>query len=213
MTRHGGRRQERHERRADRHHGRRHQADESTLDPRVRRSRAAILDATLAVLGRDGMAGLSIEGIAAEAGVGKATIYRHWPQREDLIVDAFETLKPALEPRPDGTVRERLRDLLVRTCEATADETWGRCIPALIDASERDPAMRERHRRMSATRRQVLLDLLQEGVDGGEFAPDLDVDLAAMTLFGPILLTRTMMHEAFDTDRIDPLLDMVLGHA
>src|SRR5438552_17303325 len=77
--------------------------------PRSERAEKAIIDATLDLLVEEaGVAGLSIEAIAGRAGVGKTTIYRRWPNKEALIIDALASLKRPLPPVPGRSVREDL---------------------------------------------------------------------------------------------------------
>src|SRR5688500_16276685 len=78
------------------------------LDPRVERSRRVILEAVLEELGDVGYGAFTIEGVAARAGVGKSTIYRHWDGKFELVVDAYQTLKASAVVPEVGTVRERV---------------------------------------------------------------------------------------------------------
>ncbi|HEY3485891.1 MAG TPA: helix-turn-helix domain-containing protein, partial [Ilumatobacteraceae bacterium] len=71
------------------------------LDPRVERSRRVIMEATLDELGEVGYGALSIESVARRAGVGKATVYRHWDGKLDLVTDSLVTLKSIIRP-PEG---------------------------------------------------------------------------------------------------------------
>jgi AcrR family transcriptional regulator len=78
------------------------------LDPRVERSRRVILGAVLDELGEVGYGALTIEAVAARAGVGKSTIYRHWPGKLELVEDAFRTLKAPVAVPDQGSLRERV---------------------------------------------------------------------------------------------------------
>src|ERR1700733_10967412 len=84
-----------------------------TIDPRVERSRQAILQAALDELGEVGYGTFRIESVAARAGVGKSTIYRHWPDKLALIADAFETFHVQMDPDiGERTARESVELLL-----------------------------------------------------------------------------------------------------
>ena len=112
---------------------------------------------------------MTIESIAARAGVGKSTIYRHWPDKLALIADAFETFHEQMVPDlGDLPVRESVALLLRHVAEVVVDSTFSRCIPALIEGAERDPRVREFHHRYSAERRQALIDLIARGIREGE---------------------------------------------
>ena len=133
------------------------------LDPRVERSRRVILEAVLEELGEVGYGAFTIEGVAARAGVGKSTIYRHWDGKLELVEDAFHTLKAQAHVPEDGPFRDRLVAYLEQVAALVAESTYSTCMPALIDAAERDPKVRAFHSRFSAERRAVLVDLLARG--------------------------------------------------
>lgn len=189
------------------------EAPDRDLDPRVERSRRVILSAALDVLGEVGYGGLTIEAVAARAGVGKSTVYRHWDGKLDLVEDAIRNLKPALAWPTTGTVRERIVVILQQLAQAVAESTWSNCLPAIIDAAERDPEVLTIHRRLAAERRQLLVDLLAEGVTTADVPSQADLYLLADCLAGPILLRRLLLHEPFDEAAIRQLVDQLLGTA
>lgn len=185
---------------------------ERAVDPRVERSRQVVLRAVLAELGQAGYGALTIESVAARAGVAKSTIYRHWPDKIALIADAFETFHEQIVPPTDGlTARESLQQLLRHVAEVVVDSLFSSCIPALIEGAERDPRLREFRHRYSALRRQSLTGLIARGVADGEFRPVPDPELAAQALLGPIFYHRLMTSEPFDPYHVSDLIDMVLG--
>jgi TetR/AcrR family transcriptional regulator, regulator of autoinduction and epiphytic fitness len=179
-------------------------------DPRVERSRRVILEAVLDELGAVGYGALTIEGVAARAGVGKSTIYRHWSGKLDLVEDAFRTLKaPVLAPEA-GTLRERVTGLLEQVACLVEQSTYSACMPALIEAAEHDPQVRDLHRRFSAERRAILIDLLRDAVENGELPSDTDPELLGDALVGPILLRRLMLYEPLDPAIVPKLVDQLL---
>lgn len=170
-----------------------------------------ILAAALELLGEVGYGGLTIEGVAARAGVGKSTIYRHWPGKLEVVEDALGQLRPAPFPPPAGTVRERVVALLSQVAGNLADSAWSRCLPAMVDAAERDPGMLALHRRLSQERLAVLVGVLAEGVETGEVPPGADVQLLAEMLVGPIIVRRLLLHEPFDPAAVPRLVALVLA--
>ncbi|HVF15095.1 MAG TPA: TetR/AcrR family transcriptional regulator [Acidimicrobiales bacterium] len=180
------------------------------IDPRVERSRRLILAAALDLLAEVGCGGMTMEAVAARAGVGKSTVYRHWPGKLELVEDAIRTLRTVVVSPAGGTVRERLTALLVQVARGMADSTWSSCLPAIIDAAERDPEVLAIHRRIAGERRQIFVDLLSEGVASGEVAADVDLCVLAESLVGPILMRRLMLHEAFDPAAVPALVAQVL---
>lgn len=185
---------------------------EQLVDPRVERSRRLIRQAALNEFAEAGYGGFTIESVAARAGVGRSTVYRHWVGKLALIADALETLNE--QPAPDltdGTPRQRVERLLRHLTDVLSSSPFSACVPALIDAAERDASVREFHHRYNARRRQTLVDAIAAGVDSGDFPGTLDPDVAAIALAGGIFYRRLMTSEPLDMDLVPALVDTVLG--
>jgi TetR/AcrR family transcriptional regulator, regulator of autoinduction and epiphytic fitness len=171
-----------------------------------------ILRAAVEELAAVGYGGVTIESIAARAGVGKSTIYRHWPDKLELIADAFETFQEQMVPDLGiRSVRESVAILLRHVAEVVVDSAFSQCIPALIEGAERDPRVRAFHHRYSAERRQALIDLIAIGIDAGEVSPEVDPELATTALLGAIFYRRLMTGMPLHPDEVGPLVDLVLG--
>lgn len=175
-------------------------------DPRVERSRTMIRRAALAELADTGYAAMTIESVAARAGAGKSTIYRHWSGKAALVADALETLNRQPEPVAAASPVERVVDLVRHFAEVAVDPLLSGCLVAQIDAAERDPTMRELHHGYSARRRRGLADALVGLLPAGA-----DPDLAAAALAGAVLYRRVMTGEPLDPARARELVDVVLG--
>lgn len=185
---------------------------ERELDPRVERSRMVILSAAVDELAVAGYGGVTIESIAARAGVGKSTIYRHWQDKLELIADAFETFHEQMVPQVgDLSARDAIALLLRHVAEVVVDSTFSRCIPALIEGAERDARVREFHHRYSVQRRQAIIDLIAVGIRTGEISGEVDPELATTALLGAIFYRRLMTGEPFPPERAAALVGLVLG--
>lgn len=183
-------------------------------DPRIERSRQAILSAALAELGDAGYGGFTIESVAARAGVGKSTIYRHWPDKLALIADAFQTFHEREDPDlTSGTPRERVVRIVRHVAEVVAGSTFSKCIPALIEGAERDRAVRKFHHRFQAEANKPLIAIIAEGVASGNFPAHIDPDIAAHALLGVVFYRRLMAGEPFDPTCAEELVDAVMGPA
>jgi AcrR family transcriptional regulator len=153
--------------------------------PRSVRVDEAIIAAVIELLA-DGTTAeaLSIEAVAAKAGVGKATIYRRWPNKDALLLDAVASLKGP-PPELDGvSVREDLISLLhpVGRRESTAS-----VLPCLIGELKRSPLLHQCYQQVIEPRRQMMRDVLERGVATGELRPDLDLDVVIAMLVGPLV--------------------------
>ena len=186
--------------------------DVDRTDPRILRSRAVILEAAVAELAEVGYGGVTIEAVAARAGVGKSTIYRHWGDKLDLIADAFETFHERMVPDlGELPARKAIELLLGHVAEVVVDSIFTRCIPAMIEGAERDPRVREFFHAYSAQRRQVLIDLIRRGIDDQEFDAGVDPELATSAMLGTIFYRRLMTAEPFDPAGAGELVELVLA--
>ncbi len=156
--------------------------------PRSAQADRAIMDATLSLFAESGAAGLCIEKVAARAGVGKATIYRRWPGKEDLLLHAITSLKAPL-PEPRGrSVREDLRMLLEAICEQFADPCQAREFALLLGEGAKYPRLMTRYTEtVIEPRREVIRNVLRRGTVTGELRCDADIEVALYMLTGSVL--------------------------
>ncbi|HWG93781.1 MAG TPA: TetR/AcrR family transcriptional regulator, partial [Mycobacteriales bacterium] len=159
--------------------------------PRLGRPRdpsldVALVEATLDLLAEGGLAAVTMEAVAARAGVGKATLYRRWPAKEQLVVDALATLSETVE-LPDGAdVRESLV-VLVSAVQRRRDSLAGRIFPRLVGQAEDNPELIRRYReQVLEPRRARFRAVLRRGVEEGVLRADLDLDHAYDLLVGPV---------------------------
>lgn len=181
----------------------------AALDPRVARSRAAVIDATLELLAEVGYAGVSIDAIAKRSGVARTTVYRHWPSLAELVQDAavstmgIKVVDDTGEPRAD--LAAHLRILV----DKLTNSDWGRLLPTIVDAGSRDPGVAELQRRSTAERRGAAMAIVHRGVERGQLRDDVDVELIGEMVAG-VLFTRLLVtHMPVTDELVDQLLDLV----
>jgi AcrR family transcriptional regulator len=149
----------------------------------------AIFDAVLDQLQAVGYVGLTMEGVATRAHTGKAALYRRWPCKENLVVDAIEHALPSPTDLPEhGNVRDDLLDLL-RRLTAMLNSPAGCALQCLMSETERDEAFaRLLHERVKEPRKRMFLDLLARGVARGQVRPAAATQLVAEV--GPALVMQ-----------------------
>jgi AcrR family transcriptional regulator len=153
--------------------------------PRSAEADRAIVQATLELIAEEGLAPVTVEAVAARAGVGKTTVYRRWPGKDELVVDALATLNDDLEPIGPGPASERLVQLLDQLRLRAQGTVGGRIFPAMAACSGTHPQLWALfHERVLEPRRELLRALLREGVSTGELRGDLDIELAVNLLVG-----------------------------
>jgi AcrR family transcriptional regulator len=156
--------------------------------PRSEQADQAILSAALDLFAESGPDALCIEQVAAKAGVGKATIYRRWPGKEEMLVDALGGLETQL-PVPQGkSVRADLVALLNAICKEAADPRRSRLFALLQGEGVRYPRLMAKYvETVVQPQREVVRSVLRRGVATGELRENTDIDAATFLLNGAIL--------------------------
>jgi AcrR family transcriptional regulator len=158
--------------------------------PRSTRAHEAIIDAVLDLLAEGTpLADISIEQIAAKAGVGKATIYRRWAGKNELLIDAVKTLKTVPALSPSQSVRDDLVRMVSLT-NTTNDPRVARVFPCLMPEVMRNSELQVLYQQLIEPRRERTREILRRGVESGELRPDLDIELTTLMITGPVLLQR-----------------------
>jgi AcrR family transcriptional regulator len=181
--------------------------------PRSLEADRAILTAAAELLAARGLGGMSIEEVAARAGVGKATIYRRWPSKGLLALDAFVVSFRAEQPLPDtGSLRGDLLSALRLWVRAVTSTPVGRLLASLIAEAQHDPELHAawRDRVLEPLRTQHRI-MLERAVVRGEISPSVDKEVVLDLFFGAaqhrLLLGHLPMTEAF----IESVVDVILG--
>lgn len=174
----------------------------------------AVMRATRDLLVERGYGGLSVEGVANRAEVGKAAIYRRWPSKAELVVEALRTYTCAGLPTTQvGDLRADLLALLTVVQQSMAERD-GALMATFIAAKARFPELQaEFDRAFVAERRAYVQQLIRDGVRRGELPADTDVELLAET--GPAILSHHYLVHAQDLDPALParIVDLLLGPA
>jgi len=159
----------------------------------------------------NGLRALTVDAIAERAGVGKATIYRWWPNKNAVLMDALlDALAPHIAFPDTGSTREDLRSQLAAVIEVLTTSTAGSAYLALVAESRHDAALaRELRRRYIASRRSAAAEVLRRGVERGDLRGDLDPDIAIDALYGALYYRLLVSHTELDPGYADRLLDLI----
>jgi AcrR family transcriptional regulator len=171
----------------------------------------AILDAATASFIECGWEGLTIEGVAARAGVGKTTIYRRYPSRLDLILAAAERLAQEKGDAPDtGSLRGDLRALADALLWMLTETRAGRAIPAMVAATSRHPELAVAYAAFIAERRRMSAAPFERAIARGELAADADIPLMMDLLVAPLFYRAFVSFEPTDAAYVTNLVDAVM---
>ncbi len=181
----------------------------SGTDPRVVVSRERVLTATLDLLTEAGLGGLTFDDVAKRSGVAKTTIYRHWPNRKALIIDACLRMTDGEDEPPDtGSLEGDVTAILTNLAELLVTARWSSILPSIVDAAERDPEIAEVHSRLQRWHAAPLRAALERAARRGEIAPEVDLErdrccFARTALFPPLVLSRSDQRQFCEPDRAE----------
>ena len=184
-------------------------------DPRVERSRQAILEATLQLLARDGDVGsLTVEAVAARSGVAKTTIYRRWRDKWELALDAvmIDMLPRLDEPVDVGDTRKELLTVINSVVKMLATPPYGQAMQALVSQIATDPDLARVYREQVVEPRHAeLTPVIKRGIARGDLRPDTDVRLIHELLVGPIFYRLLFSGAPLDRNLGRRIVDAILA--
>ncbi|MCE5289013.1 MAG: TetR/AcrR family transcriptional regulator [Nocardiaceae bacterium] len=177
--------------------------------PRSAEADEAIISAALELVANRGIGAVSIEAIAAAAGVGKTTIYRRWENKEALIVDALASIQdppPALAGTSARDDLVLLVDYIRRHNEALSSKLMA-CVVTEASDELRDVYLKH----IVEPRRELMREVLRDGIANGELIPDLDIELTLSLLSGPMLTMVKIWKLQVAPDTAERIVDAVLN--
>ena len=182
--------------------------------PRSEEARQAILRTTLKLLGKNGFSDFKIEEVAEHAAVGKATVYRWWPNKGALIADAFARSTTRKLRFPDtGSVYSDMSQQMRQLVKVFRSRR-GRIVSAILAAGQSDKDLIEAFReRFLWPRRREAYRTLRRGIARGELRKDADLDLLLDSLYGPIYMRFLIQHDRLTPEFVEHLCELVLRGA
>jgi len=179
--------------------------------PRSAIADQAIRDAAVDLFAERGFDGFSVEDVAEHAGVSKATVYRRYPSKVDLVVEAGSCMATEAVSFPDtGNLRDDVRGLARSLVGKFRNSPAGRVMPAMTFERRRNPELDDRFRCFVADRKARTREVLQRGIERGELPPDTDVALMGSMIVGPIFHRLMITQEPLSDAFVDALVDALL---
>jgi len=178
--------------------------------PRSEKARKAVIRSTLALLKRTGFHELSVEAVAAHAGVGKATVYRWWANKGELVIDAFvSAVEKELRFPSAGPVLQSIH-VQMRRWAVIFRSPLGQIVAAVIGAGQSEPEILEAFRSHWVEPRRVeARRLLGQAITIGEIRADLDPDTVLDLLYGPLYIRLLLKHAPLNEEFVDTVFEIV----
>jgi len=184
----------------------------STTNPQVQRTHRVMLDAARELLSENGPGAVTHLRVSETSGVARATVYRHWPDRADILLDLLRGGADLhLAPPPDDIPLADQVTVLLRKLAASLNGDNGRILTAMIGLAEWDEDVFAALERMRAFGPTLLRDILTAGLDNGSLVPGTNIDLLMDVLIGPLFLQRLLHHAEVTDDYVDGLVATTLG--
>lgn len=179
--------------------------------PRSEQARLAVLRATSELLHEVGLRAMTTEEISARSGASKATIYKWWPNKHAVAVEAFLAEMMAESPDPDtGSAREDFRRI-IRGLAHFYTGASGRVFAQLVGEGQTDPAVRrELQAHLVAPRRDLMRNVWDRGVARGQLRNDIDPEVAVDLLIGPVLYQLLLGRARLDDASTDTIVDAAM---
>ena len=184
-------------------------AHPTRVDIRVERSQQAVLTAAFELLGESGVGGFSVDEIARRSGVAKTTIYRHWPTREALVIDACSRISAEQQTPDTGSLEGDLTAILSNIAHLLETANWSSVLPSIIDTAERDPEFAAIHSEIQRGHAAPLREVLDRAMNRGDLPTDADLSTLVAALLGPLFYRRWFSREAIDA----PFVKTIVGRA
>ncbi len=185
-----------------------------SVDPRVARTRHAVLTTAREVLLDEGWEGVTLGRVAERSGYARTTLYRHWPQRLDLLRDLIREEARLAHTTPMGDLRDDLVAELEAFRVAVTSTGLGRVMIAIGQQARDDAELADLNRSMRAEGARVLEAIVVDAVAAGDLPRGLRADAAVAQLVGPVLFRYLFEdHDALDREYVVSVVDWFLGAA
>jgi AcrR family transcriptional regulator len=179
--------------------------------PRDERADQAILAAALELMAEQGVRDLRVDDVARRAGVGKATIYRRYRSKEELVTSTVAQLVSEISLPDTGSTRGDLQALMRNAVRVYSGSLEAGVMPGLVDAMSRDANLAKTVREgFLAGRRAALRSVLERGVARGDLSPDLDFELALDVLGGPLFYRLLVTGGPIDEPLAEGVAELIL---
>jgi AcrR family transcriptional regulator len=178
---------------------------------RVRRSKESVLQATYQLLMETGLSGVSVDEVSKRSGVAKTTIYRHWPSRTELLLDACSKIGSKFDIPDTGDLKRDLVELASGITALLRSKNFSSVLPSVIDAAERDDQVAALHARMHAEHMAPLYVVIERARQRGELPRNSLASEIVAAVVGPLFYRRWFSREPLDDSFVKGVVDRAIS--
>jgi len=180
-------------------------------DERVRRSKEAVLAATYQLLSEKGLSGASVDEVSLRSGVAKTTIYRHWPTRWALLLDACSKLGPKPEVPDTGSLKGDLTALMTFIAGQLRSNRMATVLPSILDAAERDSSIADLHAKIHTGFVAPFQKVFELAQQRGELPRGCNHSELVAAILGPLFYRRWFSRETIDNRFIKTVIERAVA--
>ncbi len=177
------------------------------IDPRIERTRRVVLDAAAELVGECGFGRASIEAISERSGVARSTIYRHWPERSELLVEAVGKRVGPVAAIDSGDLRTDLLEVFSQLGNLLSSEPTRSVAASFIAEAMRDPELAALHAKFTERRRAASTTLIEKAISRGDLPKTTDPAAMADDLAAPVFFRALILHQPIDKTWIESHVD------
>lgn len=184
------------------------------LDARVRRSKETVLAVTYQMMSETGLSGVSIDEVSKRSGVAKTTIYRHWPSRADLLLEACTKLGSKVETPNTGSLRGDVETVALAFASRILRAPAAKILPSIVDAAEHDAKIAKLlHAQVHAGIMDPLEQVIERARKRGEIGRNQDASHLIARIVGPLFFRRWFSGEPLDDNFVRAVVDSAMAAA
>ena len=176
-------------------------------DPRIERTRAAVLDAGVTILFEKGPEAITHAAVASDARVSRTTVYKHWPKRGDLLVDVLGQVEPHTQVEPSGDLRADMQQMVRQMAASFEDQQLNRVFSSLMAQAQWDDDTSQAQQALLSAGMADMAVVLDAAVEAGQVPPGIDPLRNAGRLIGPIVFAALIARQPLTTGEVEVLVD------
>ena len=181
------------------------------VNGRVLRSRSRVLATAFELLSESGVGGFTIDEVSRRSGVAKTTIYRHWPSREALVIDAASRISAEQEVPDTGSLEGDVTAILVNLGYLLSTARWSSVVPSIVNVAERDPEFASIHGKIQRGHAAPLRQVIERAAGRGLLSASADPSTMVSALIGPLYYRRWFSREPIDDLFVETIVRNVIS--
>lgn len=184
---------------------------QNNINPRIARTRARVLEATLELAADSGLQACTFDAVSERSGVARSTLYRHWSSQAELVMEAIESQEVERVAPDTGNLRDDMFTAMLELGRGLEHSLWGAMVPQLVAAAYIDPEMSDIQRKNAEYHQAIDVEIIERAITRGEIPVDTDSAHAALLFVAPIFYRKVIARQPIDAQWIAAHVDKTVS--